>query len=116
MLRLTLTVGLVAVVALIAAAAASILLALPDPGVVVTGPDRTAVVDHLGDDHAVLLIESDSETVGERVVDPETLPADGRYEGAILSVSADGYVYDRATSERRDRTLTRWFDAVARRI
>jgi len=113
MLRLTLTIGLTAVVVLMAAAAASVLLAIPDPGLAVADPDRTAVVDRLGDDHAVLLVESDGEPAEQRVVDPKALPEGGRYEGAVLDVSADGYAYDRGGTERRDRTLSRWFDAVS---
>lgn len=62
-----------------------------------------AVVDRMDDVYAVLLIEEDGETTDQRVVDPAVLDEEGRYEGAVHQVVDDGYVYDEAETERRER-------------
>jgi len=46
----------------------------------------TAVIDRFEEEHAVLLLEDNDETVGEAVVDTEQLPEDARHVDAVLSV------------------------------
>lgn len=72
-------------------------------GVAAADGETYAVVDRMDDDHAVLLIEEDGETKDQRVVDPSVLDEEGRYEGAVHRVVDDGYVYDEAETERRQR-------------
>lgn len=75
---------------------------LSGPALADDGTD--AVVDRMGDDYAVLLIEADGETTDQRVVDTSELEADGRFEGAVHRVVDGGYVYDEAKTERRQRS------------
>jgi len=113
-MRHTLTLSALAafavVVAVVAALVGSGLCSAASP------PDRTAVVDRLGDDRAVLLVEPDGGTPERRVVDPTAIPEPGRYEGAVLDVTTGGYAYDRMATRNRERTLSRWFDALAGRM
>jgi hypothetical protein len=78
-------------------------------------PDRTAVVDRIGADDAVLLVERGDGTSEQRVVDPGTIPESGRHEGAVLDVTREGYVYDRTATEGCEHTFSRRFDALAER-
>lgn len=71
--------------------------------------DTHAVVDRLDDDYAVLLIEADGETTGQRVVDPTVLEAAGRFEGAVHRVLDCGYVYDDAATRGRQRASSNRF-------
>jgi hypothetical protein len=66
-------------------------------------PDRTAVVDRLGDDYAVLLVEADGEIAEQRVVDPSIVPNGGRYEGAVLDIDGGGYTYNETATDGRER-------------
>jgi len=73
----------------------------------------TGVVDRIEGELAVVLLERAEETIGERLVDVNRLPADAREAGAVLSVTlADGEVerlrYDAdATRRRRDAAQDR---------
>ncbi|MDR9381829.1 MAG: DUF3006 domain-containing protein [Natronomonas sp.] len=88
--------------------------------VVVTVADsnsgRTAVVDRLGSDYAVLLLAESGETTDQRVVDPNVLPEAGRHEGAVLYLDDDGYRYSEAATIRRECRHSRRFDALAGRL
>lgn len=80
----------------------------------------TAVVDRFEDDLAVLLIEADGETVGERVLDRKRLPEAGRHVDAVLSIDLDdGDVesidYEEETTESRAEDAQRRFDELSRR-
>jgi hypothetical protein len=79
-------------------------------------PDRTAVVDRLGSDYAVLLLAESGETTDQRVVDPSVLPEAGRHEGAVLYLDDGGYRYSEAATVRRENRLSRRFDALAERL
>nr|WP_181691980.1 DUF3006 domain-containing protein [Natronomonas sp. LN261] len=79
-------------------------------------PDRTAVVDRLGDDYAVLLVEADGEIAEQRVVDPSIVPNGGRYEGAVLDIDGGGYTYNETATDGRERTRSRRFDGLAGRL
>lgn len=47
----------------------------------------TAVLDRIVDgETAVLLLEADGRVVDERILDVESLPEDGRHEGAVFEV------------------------------
>ncbi|WP_083761693.1 DUF3006 domain-containing protein [Natronomonas pharaonis] len=85
-------------------------------GVAAAEADQTAVVDRIGDDYAVMLIEEDGETVDQAVVDPETLPDEGRYEGAIYQVVDGEYVYDGEESDDRDSRLGELLEALSERL
>ena len=80
----------------------------------------TGVVDRLEGDRAVLLLESDGETVAERVLDGERLPDNARHVDAVLEVRLrDGDVVDvtfdpEATASRAERAQRR-FDELSRR-
>ncbi|MFQ3284149.1 DUF3006 domain-containing protein [Natronomonas sp.] len=108
-LALSALVVIVAVVATAATVASGICFAE-------RAPDRTAVVDRLGDDHAVLLLERGDGAPEQRVVDPGTLPASGRHEGAVLTVADGAYTHNRPATKARESTLSRWFDALAGRM
>jgi hypothetical protein len=79
-----------------------------------------AVVDRFEGDQAVLLLEADGETVGERVLARDRLPDDGRHVDAVLRVNLeDGDVvdvrYEPEESERRTERARRRFDELSRR-
>lgn len=82
-------------------------------GVAAADAEETAVVDRLEDDYAVLLVEEDGETTEQRVVDPQELPEEGRFEGAVHRVVDGEYVYDEAETERRQRESASWFDRLS---
>lgn len=83
---------------------------------------HTAVLDRIVDGTtAVLLIEADGTVIDERVVDVETLPEDGRHEGAVFEVSVDEeqpleatYLED-VERERRESAQER-FDRLSERL
>lgn len=80
----------------------------------------TAVVDRFEGDLAVLLLEADGETVGERVLDRERLPEAGRHVDAVLTVELDdGDVasldYEPETTESRAENAQRRFDELSQR-
>src|SRR6056297_1247413 len=80
----------------------------------------TAVVDRFEGDQAVLLLEDDGETVGERVLDRGRLPADGGHVDAVLRVELqDGDVVDASydpdeTTNRSERARRRFDDLSSR--
>ena len=79
-----------------------------------------AVVDRFEGDEAVLLLERDTEVVGDLVVPREALPPDARTQDAVLRVEIDdGALLDvqydhEETEQRRDRAQSR-FDRLAER-
>lgn len=77
------------------------------------GAETYAVVDRIGDDYAVLLLEEGDETIEQRVVDPAVLDEPGRYEGAVHHVVDGEYVYEASESERRERSASARFDGRA---
>ena len=87
--------------------------ALP-AGLAAADDDTYAVVDRTGEDYAVLLIEEDGETTEQRVVDPSELDPEGRFEGAVHRVVDDGYVYDEAETERRQRSSSNRYGRLTR--
>ncbi|WP_222918500.1 DUF3006 family protein [Natrinema sp. SYSU A 869] len=83
---------------------------------------HTAVLDRIVDgETAVLLLEADGDVIGERIVTIETLPEDGRHEGAVFEVTVDEETLLEATYreevERERRELTRErFDRLSERL
>lgn len=80
----------------------------------------TAVVDRFESDLAVLLLEADGETVGERVLDRQRLPEAGQHVDAVFTVElADGDVatldYEPAVTESRAEDTQRRFDDLSQR-
>lgn len=80
----------------------------------------TAVVDRFEDGLAVLLLEADGETVGERTLDRAALPEDGRHVDAVLRVEVrDGDVAGvssepEESAERSERARRRFDDLSSR--
>lgn len=80
----------------------------------------TATVDRIEEGLAVLLVEADGETVDERHLHEEDLPA-GAGEGAVLEVAFDdGDLVDleyrpAETGDRRERAREK-FDRLSRRL
>lgn len=79
-----------------------------------------AVVDRFEGDQAVLLLEADGETVGERVLARDRLPEDGRHVDAVLRVDLEDdrvadVRYEPEESERRAERTRRRFDELSRR-
>jgi hypothetical protein len=83
-------------------------------GIAAGDDDTYAVVDRMGEDYAVLLIEEDGETTEQRVVDPSELEPDGRFEGAVHRLVDAGYEYDRAETERRQRSSSNRYGWLTR--
>ena len=82
----------------------------------------TAVLDRIVDGQtAVLLLEEDGQVVEEYTVDVETLPAEGRHEGAVFEMrvvddSVDDLTYrSEETTERREAAQER-FDRLSERL
>jgi len=80
----------------------------------------TGVVDRFEGDLAVVLLEADGETVGERALDRARLPEAGRSVDAVLRVEIeDGRVaavsYEPDESERRSERARRRFDELSSR-
>ncbi|SEV92492.1 DUF3006 family protein [Halobacterium jilantaiense] len=80
----------------------------------------TGVVDRFEGDLAVVLLEVDGETVGERALDRARLPEAGRSVDAVLRVEVeDGRVaavsYDPDESERRSGRARRRFGELSSR-
>jgi Protein of unknown function (DUF3006) len=80
----------------------------------------TAVLDRFEEEQAVLLLESDDETVDELVIQRDDLPESGRHQDAIFTVTVDGSTVveiefePTETEERADATQEQ-FDRLARR-
>lgn len=80
----------------------------------------TGVVDRFEDGLAVLVLEADGETVGERTLDRNRLPDAGRHVDSVLQVELrDGDVVDVSyqpdESERRADRARRRFDDLSSR-
>lgn len=80
----------------------------------------TAVVDRFENGLAVLLLEADGETVGERTLDRTRLPEDGRHVDAVLRVEVrDGDVAGVSSapeeSAQRSERVRRRFDGLSSR-
>jgi hypothetical protein len=80
----------------------------------------TGIVDRFEGEHAVVLLEADGETVGERVLDRTRLPEDADHVDAVLRVEIrDGDVvdtsYEPGESERRSERAQRRFDELSSR-
>ena len=80
----------------------------------------TAVLDRFEEEQAVLLLESDGETVDEHVIQRDDLPESGRHQDAIFTVTVDGdYVveieYEPTETEERADAAQEQFDRLARR-
>jgi len=82
--------------------------------------EYTAVVDAIEDGIARVFFEQDGSDVGDSLLDPRQLPADGRQADAILTVVvhdgtlADATVDTEATQQRRESAQDR-FDRLSSR-
>ncbi|WP_226479632.1 DUF3006 family protein [Natrinema amylolyticum] len=83
---------------------------------------HTAVLDRIVDgETAVLLLEAEGDVIGERIVDVETLPEDGRHEGAVFEVTVEEDALLETTyreeveRDRRESTRER-FDRLSERL
>ena len=80
----------------------------------------TAVLDRFEDDLAVLVLESDDETIGQLVVDAGALPADGQHQDALFTVVvrddelAETTYHPDRTAHRQETAQSR-FDRLAGR-
>lgn len=82
--------------------------------------EYTAVVDSIEDGLATVFFEQDGEEVGNAVIDPEELPADGQHADAILRVELrDGAIfsaqYQPNRTETRSNTAQERFDRLSKR-
>jgi|AntRauMinimDraft_4_1070384.scaffolds.fasta_scaffold00148_3 hypothetical protein len=80
----------------------------------------TGVVDRFEGGQAVLLLEADGETVGERALDKTRLPEDGSHVDAVLRVELrDSDVvevsYEPDETTRRSERSRRRFDELSSR-
>lgn len=82
----------------------------------------TGVLDRIEDgETAVLLLESDGETVDQREVDVAVLPESGQHEGAVFEVTveagevADFELQPETEAERREAAQDR-FDSLSKRL
>ena len=80
----------------------------------------TAVLDRFEEEQAVLLLESDGETVDEIVIQRDDLPESGRHQDAIFRVTVDGDTvveieYEPTETEKRADAAQEQFDRLARR-
>ena len=67
----------------------------------------TAVLDRIVDgETAVLLLEADGTIVDERILDVESLPEDGRHEGAVFEVELADEAEPEAETEAEERNET----------
>jgi len=82
--------------------------------------DYTAVVDSIEDGLARVFFEQDGEEVGNAVIDPAELPADGRHADAVLTVELRDSViisqhYEPDQTETRSDTAQERFDRLSER-
>ncbi|OYR78897.1 hypothetical protein DJ71_16985 [Halorubrum sp. E3] len=82
--------------------------------------EYTAVVDSIEDGLATVFFEQDGDEVGNAVIDPAELPADGRHADAILTVEIlEGNIssseYDPDQTETRSNTAQDRFDRLSER-
>lgn len=80
----------------------------------------TGVVDRVEDGVAVVVLEADGEAIEELDLDPGSLPAEARHDGAVCEVVLrDGEVrsiaHDPDRTERRRERAQRRFDRLSRR-
>jgi hypothetical protein len=80
----------------------------------------TAVLDRFEEEQAVLLLESDGETVDELVMYRDDLPESGRHQDAIFTVTVDAETvveieYEPTETEERAEAVQQQFDRLARR-
>lgn len=80
----------------------------------------TGVVDRFEGDLAVVLLEADGETVGERAIERTRLPEDGDHVDAVLRVDVQNgdvaeVTYQPTESERRAERARRRFDELSSR-
>lgn len=81
----------------------------------------TATLDRIEEGIAVLLLEDDDEVIEEKHIhDLERIPADGRHEGAVLTVSVsdediEAIEYDADTEHRRRERIQDRFDQLSER-
>jgi Fe2+ or Zn2+ uptake regulation protein len=80
----------------------------------------TAVLDRFEEEQAVLLLESDGETVDEVVMHRDGLPEPGRHQDAIFTVTIDGGTvveieYKPTETDDRAEAAQQQFDRLARR-
>ncbi len=80
----------------------------------------TGVIDRFEGEQAVILLESDGETVDEVVIPREDLPADGRRVDAVLRVVREGgeiieLEFDAAETKQRKESVTDQFDRLSER-
>ena len=85
------------------------------------GGDRyAAVLDRFEGELAVLLLESEGETVDELVVPTRLLPPAGRREDAVFAVGVSEkrteFAYDAEETERRAEDAQRRFDGLSRSL
>ncbi|OYR62532.1 DUF3006 domain-containing protein [Halorubrum ezzemoulense] len=82
--------------------------------------EYTAVVDSIEDGLATVFFEQDGEEVGNAVVEPDELPADGQHADVILKVEiCDGAIfsaqYEPDQTEARSNTAQERFDQLSQR-
>ncbi|QSG09580.1 DUF3006 domain-containing protein [Halapricum desulfuricans] len=80
----------------------------------------TGVIDRFEGEQAVILLESDGETVDEVVIPREDLPADGRRVDAVLRVVREGgeiieLEFDAVETKQRKESVTDQFDRLSER-
>ncbi|WP_227356128.1 DUF3006 domain-containing protein [Haladaptatus salinisoli] len=80
----------------------------------------TAVLDRFEEEQAVLLLETDGETVDELVMHRDKLPESGRHQDAIFTVTVDEETvlemeYMPTETEERAKAAQQQFDRLARR-
>lgn len=81
----------------------------------------TATIDRIEDGIAVILLEDDGETVGERYIhNLERIPSDGRHDGAVLRVTIDddeisAITYDQEAEQARRERIQKRFDKLSKR-
>ena len=80
----------------------------------------TAVLDRFEEEQAVLLLESEGETVDELIMHRDELPESGRHQDAIFTVTVDEETvqeieYEPTETEERAEAAQQQFDRLARR-
>lgn len=80
----------------------------------------TAVLDRFEEEQAVLLLESEGETVDELIMHRDELPESGRHQDAIFTVTVDEETvqeieYEPTETEGRAEAAQQQFDRLARR-
>ena len=82
--------------------------------------EYTAVVDSIEDGLATVFFEQDGDEVGNAVIDPGELPADGQHSDAILKVFIlDGSIssaeYEPERTAKRSEAAQNRFDRLSNR-